>query len=130
MRELGNRMQKRTFHDLTQSVDIKRQVKVDITQLIRTEQSADEYLNGFLNFTSVRPSYDYDEDGWLLKYPDVCTKYNKIVKAKDSCSEGIEFENKSNELRGYKQNFLKKLGVDLIEMKEDLGITFFIFFKA
>lgn len=80
MRELGNRMYLRLFNDIIATgLNISTQLKVSVTELIRTQQSADEYLNGLLNYASARPTYDVNEiNGYLLKYPDYCKKYIRV----------------------------------------------------
>ncbi len=97
------------------TLNVDKQINVDVTQLIRTTQSANEYMNGLLQFTASRPNLTFDtNNNYLLKYPDYCTKYLQIVKKnKTSCPEELRFNANSTKLKTYKQRFLNKVGVDL-----------------
>ena len=77
MKDLGHRMFMRLF-DLISNLR-SNQIKVQTTNIIRTQQSADEYLNGLLSYTSFRPNYDINQnEDYLLKYPDFCQNYIKV----------------------------------------------------
>jgi hypothetical protein len=84
MRNLGKRMYSRLYNDVFSAgtLDINKQLKIDVTQLIRTNQSANEYVDGLLTgYSTDRPSYTYDNDNvYLLKYPDFCAKYLQVTK--------------------------------------------------
>lgn len=114
MKSLGNRMHNRLFDLISTLDDVSSQIKVQTTEYIRTQQSADEYLNGLLNFTPDRPKYDISEDeDYLLKCPDVCQKYIKTMEKKSSyCPELKEFEDNSPLYNDAKKRFANKIGLD------------------
>jgi hypothetical protein len=77
MKNLGTRMLERLFPLF--STFRNTQISVRVTSRDRTHQSADEFLNGILKFSSFRPNYTLAEnDDYLLKYPDTCEKYIQV----------------------------------------------------
>jgi hypothetical protein len=80
MRSLGDRMHNRLF-DIISTVK-KEQIAVQCSNEVRTQQSADEYLAGLLNFlpANSRPTYRVNPpaEDYLLKASDVCKKYVNV----------------------------------------------------
>ena len=114
MKDLGIRMNMRLGDDMISTLK-ESQVRVQVTNLIRTHQSAEEYMNGLLDFTLFRPDLEVNQDeDYLLKYPDYCKKYLETVgQNSSSCLELKKFETESTELKLYKQDFANKLGLNL-----------------
>ena len=99
MKALGNRMRSRLFDIVS---DLKsNQVSVQTTNLLRTQQSADEYVAGLLSFmpTSDLPKYSQNppEADFLLKSPDLCQKYVDVsLTIKKRTHIAFALQNKSN----------------------------------
>lgn len=74
-------MHQRLF-DIVSSVRAD-QVRVQTSNELRTQQSAGEYLAGFLNFLpdSDRPTYSIlpPNEDYLLKSADICPKYVEVI---------------------------------------------------
>jgi hypothetical protein len=82
MRNLGQRMHSRLYNDMFSagSLDINKQIKIQVTKYIRTNQSANEYVDGLLTgYSTDRPSNTHNNDNaYLLMYPGVCAKYIQV----------------------------------------------------
>ena len=81
MKRLGERMRKR-LTTLKYMRLPNTKVSVLTTNITRTIQSGEEYLKGLFGSSNIAPrvqpipsEYDY-----LLKFPDLCEKYLKVVK--------------------------------------------------
>lgn len=80
MRQLGSRMQYRLY-EFAARLKIPSQVRFQATNIIRTAQSAQEYIAGFFDNLAVdqRPNYTVNQaDDYLLKFPDICQRYIKV----------------------------------------------------
>ena len=77
--ELGWRMRQR-LSEVINSTKLSL-INVQVTYQERTFQSADEFLAGMFNDTSVaeRPFIKVNsKDDFLLKYPDMCARFIKV----------------------------------------------------
>ena len=114
---LGKRMQDR-LPELMKTIGYPIQVDVKATSRFRTQQSANQYLNGFLDFLSMKPNVTVDNgDDYLLKFPDVCEKYlNEVKKNKTACQERDTFDRDSisfkNALTTFKQRINSSLNIN------------------
>ncbi len=113
-RQLGERMQKR-LSDLVKKIEHNDQISVQATEKVRTQESASSYLDGFVhNILDIKPNItiNYDED-YLLKFPDICGFYNKIVKKnKTACPEVAQFES-SREYLNVMNTFKNRINTSL-----------------
>lgn len=78
MKSLGERMAKRL--KLIRKID-PNQVEIYATNVTRTIDSANEYINGIFKRFSSKPVVNpipSDED-FLLKFPDLCNRYLKVT---------------------------------------------------
>ncbi len=111
--QLGKRMQKR-LPDLMKKIEHHIQVSVQTTEKERTQESALAYLDGFVDYLANKPNLtvNYGED-YLLKFPDICARYNQIVKGnKTACPEIKQFE-ASREYLNVMDTFRKRLNTTL-----------------
>jgi hypothetical protein len=121
MRDLGKRMNTRLL-DLIPTLR-ENQIKIQTTSMIRTQQSADEYLNGLLNYTTYRPGFDIiggeeGEEDFLLKCPDNCPKYQDLIEKKSNyCPELKDFEENAPQYKTVLKTFAKRVGTDLTGKK-------------
>lgn len=116
-KNLGKRMKDR-LPELMSKIQYQIQVDVKATYRIRAQQSANQYLNGFLDFLPDKPNITVEngDKDYLLKVPDVCDKYlNMVKKNKTACQELDQFESESFDYRNTLNTFKKRINSSLTE---------------
>jgi hypothetical protein len=80
MKRLGERMKKR-LTTLKYMRLPNTKVSVLTTNITRTIQSGEEYLKGLFGSSNIAPHVQPipSEDDYLLKFPDLCEKYLKVI---------------------------------------------------
>lgn len=80
MKELGKRYALR-LESLIQKIK-NINVLVRTTDIDRTKQSANEFMNGFFESWLLKPDKMHvnTTEDYLLKYPDVCENFMKVFK--------------------------------------------------
>lgn len=92
---LGKRVQTR-LPDLMSKIEHSIQVKVQATDRIRTYQSAQSYVSGFLDFLANKPNVTVtDGEDLLLKFPDYCDRFGDYKKNESACHEKADFDKMS-----------------------------------
>lgn len=77
MKDLGSRMKARLYKFVS-SIRSSNQINVSTTSKVRTKQSAEEYLSGFLSNMRKKVFKKKDDIDYLLRFDDFCKKYLKV----------------------------------------------------
>lgn len=110
---LGKRVQTR-LPDLMSKIEHNIQVKVLATEKIRTHQSAQSYVSGFLDFLVNKPNVTFtDGEDLLLKFPDYCDRFGVYKKNESACPEKADFDKRSVDWSNALKKFKLRLNTTL-----------------
>ena len=82
MKQLGARMRNRLSDLMAKLRANPGRVRVKATNITRTIQSSEAYLDGMYGSWSNRPTLTTQNDAtdYLLKFPDICDKYLTVIR--------------------------------------------------
>lgn len=119
MKNLGKRMSIR-FKSLKNSINNSVQISIVTTNITRTIQSAQQFTEGFLGDSELKPQIKpiKDNEDYLLKFPDLCKLFIKEIDSNsNACPEVKLFEN-SKISKDLDDIICSRMNLDIYQIKK------------